>query len=67
MAGAEAGTKATIAALFANAGIAISRFVAYVFTGSASRVEARVRERVPAARALDIEPDVRGTTFWNEQ
>ena len=36
MAGAEAGTKATIAALFANAGIAISKFVAYVFTGSAS-------------------------------
>jgi cation diffusion facilitator family transporter len=36
VAGAEAGTKATIAALFANAGIAISKFVAYVFTGSAS-------------------------------
>ena len=36
MAGAEAGTKATIAALFANAGIAISKFFAYAFTGSAS-------------------------------
>ena len=36
MAGAEAGTKATIAALFANAGIAIAKFVAFVFTGSAS-------------------------------
>ncbi len=31
-----------------------------------NRVEARVREKVPAARALYIEPDVRGTTFWNE-
>jgi cation diffusion facilitator family transporter len=36
VAGAEAGTKATIAALFANAGIAVSKFVAFVFTGSAS-------------------------------
>jgi len=36
LAGAEAGTKATIAALFANAGIAIAKFVAFVFTGSAS-------------------------------
>ena len=36
MAGGEAGTKATIAALFANAGIAIAKFVAFVFTGSAS-------------------------------
>jgi cation diffusion facilitator family transporter len=36
MAGAEAGTKATIAALFANAGIAVSKFFAYAFTGSAS-------------------------------
>jgi divalent metal cation (Fe/Co/Zn/Cd) transporter len=31
-----------------------------------NRVETRVRERVPAARALYIEPDVRGTTFWSE-
>ena len=36
MAGSEAGTKATIAALFANAGIAVSKFVAFFFTGSAS-------------------------------
>ena len=36
MAGAEAGTKATIAALFANAGIAVAKFVAFIFTGSAS-------------------------------
>ncbi len=36
MAGAEAGTKATIAALFANAGISVAKFVAFGFTGSAS-------------------------------
>ena len=36
MAGSEAGTKATIAALFANAGIAVAKFVAFIFTGSAS-------------------------------
>jgi cation diffusion facilitator family transporter len=36
LAGPEAGTKATIAALFANAGIAIAKFVAFAFTASAS-------------------------------
>jgi cation diffusion facilitator family transporter len=36
LAGGEAGAKATIAALFANAGIAVAKFVAFVFTGSAS-------------------------------
>lgn len=36
MAGAEAGTKATIAALVANGGIAIAKFVAFAFTASAS-------------------------------
>ncbi len=36
MAGAGAGTKATIAALTANLGISIAKFVAFVFTGSAS-------------------------------
>ena len=36
MAGPEAGTKATIAALFANGGISIAKFVAFFFTGSAS-------------------------------
>jgi cation diffusion facilitator family transporter len=33
---AEAGTKAILAALVANLGIAISKFVAFVFTGSSS-------------------------------
>ncbi|XRQ05671.1 cation diffusion facilitator family transporter [Actinomadura welshii] len=33
---AEGGTKAIIAALAANAGIAVSKFVAFVFTGSSS-------------------------------
>jgi cation diffusion facilitator family transporter len=36
VAGAEAGTKATIAALIANGGIATAKFVAFGFTGSAS-------------------------------
>ncbi len=36
MAGSEAGTKATVAALIANAGISVAKFVAFVFTGSAS-------------------------------
>jgi cation diffusion facilitator family transporter len=36
VAGPEAGTKATIAALFANVGIALAKIVAFVFTGSAS-------------------------------
>jgi cation diffusion facilitator family transporter len=36
LAGPEAGTKATIAALAANTGIATAKFVAFAFTGSAS-------------------------------
>ena len=36
LAGPEAGTKATIAALAANLGIAIAKFVAFFFTASAS-------------------------------
>jgi cation diffusion facilitator family transporter len=36
LAGTEAGTKATIAALIANAGIAVAKFFAFAFTGSAS-------------------------------
>ena len=36
MAGGGHGTKAILAALFANAGIAIAKFVAFVVTGSAS-------------------------------
>jgi cation diffusion facilitator family transporter len=36
VAGPEAGTKATVAALLANSGIAVAKFVAFVFTGSAS-------------------------------
>ena len=32
----EGGTKAVLAALIANAGIAISKFVAFFFTGSSS-------------------------------
>jgi cation diffusion facilitator family transporter len=36
MAGAGHGTKATIAALVANSGIATAKFVAFAFTGSAS-------------------------------
>ncbi len=36
MAGTEGGAKATIAALIANSAIAVSKFVAFVFTGSAS-------------------------------
>lgn len=36
MAGPDAGTKATVAALIANAGISVAKFVAFAFTGSAS-------------------------------
>lgn len=36
MAGTEGGTKATLAALVANSAIAAAKFVAFVFTGSAS-------------------------------
>lgn len=36
MASADGGTKAVLAALFANAGIAIMKFVAFIFTGSSS-------------------------------
>ena len=36
MAGAGSGTKATVAALAANTGIATAKFVAFAFTGSAS-------------------------------
>jgi cation diffusion facilitator family transporter len=36
MAGPESGTKATVAALAANTGIATAKFVAFAFTGSAS-------------------------------
>ncbi|TDC84489.1 cation diffusion facilitator family transporter [Actinomadura sp. 7K507] len=35
---AEGGTKAIIAALLANTGIAVSKFVAFVFTGSSSMI-----------------------------
>lgn len=36
MAGAEGGTKATVAALIANSGLAAAKFVAFVFTGSSA-------------------------------
>ena len=54
----EAGSRrAIVAALFANGGISVAKFVGFAFTGSAS-TEARVRAAVPEARVVSLEPDI---------
>ncbi|MDQ3989060.1 MAG: cation transporter, partial [Actinomycetota bacterium] len=35
---AEGGTKAILAALFANAGIAVAKFIGFLVTGSSSMI-----------------------------
>ena len=52
MAGPEAGTKATIGALCANTGIAIAKFVAFVFTGSASMLAEAIHSVADATNQL---------------
>lgn len=49
MAGTEGGTKATIAALVANVAIAVSKFVAFAFTGSASMLAESVHSVTDAS------------------
>jgi divalent metal cation (Fe/Co/Zn/Cd) transporter len=59
------GTRAILAAFAADLGIAIAKFVAFVFTGSASMLSEsihsladRVRAVVPIVRPSYIGPDI---------
>ena len=58
----EGSKKAIIAALLANAGIAVAKFVGLLITRSAGLLaETAIRSAVPLALTIYIEPDIRRT------